>query len=235
MPQPDDTTILIAHTDSDMSCALAVELDADGYRVLQASTPATTAQLLADELAILLLGTVGKPGATAELLRELRAGALDCPAVLPVLTFGASDTVTQLRAYEAGSDHHLPTDVGYVLLRGIIAAVVRRCTMRERPAEVIEVGPLVIDTAQRQVRVDGELVTLTRREFELLCALATEPTRVFTKQQLLEDIWGYPDGRTRTLDSHACRLRRRLCAHAQGHELVKNCWGQGYSLLEPAG
>ncbi len=72
---------------------------------------------------------------------------------------------------------------------------------------------------------------LANKEFELLRALAAEPTRVFTKQELLRDVWGFrAAGRTRTLDSHASRLRRKL--DPERGRFVINCWGVGYRLVE---
>jgi DNA-binding response OmpR family regulator len=96
--------------------------------------------------------------------------------------------------------------------------------------EHVEIGALTIDVAARAARIDGELVQLTVREFDLLVALAKDPTRVFTKAELLSDLWNHPDPRsTRTLDSHACRLRRRLAEH--GQNMVCNEWGVGYRLV----
>jgi DNA-binding response OmpR family regulator len=81
------------------------------------------------------------------------------------------------------------------------------------------------------VRVGGRLVTLAAKEFALLRALAAEPTRVFTKDELLRDVWGFRSlGQTRTLDSHACRLRQKL--GAGGERFVVNVWGVGYRLVD---
>lgn len=81
--------------------------------------------------------------------------------------------------------------------------------------------------------VRGEPVVLAGKEYELLCKLATEPTRVFSKEVLLREVWGFRSlGRTRTLDSHASRLRRKLAAAGSG-ACVINIWGVGYRLLEP--
>ena len=94
----------------------------------------------------------------------------------------------------------------------------------------ISLVSLVVDTAAREVSVDGESIRVPAREFELLCTLAADPTRVFTKQELLKQIWGYEDPHsTRTLDSHACRLRRRL-AEGGRPGLVRAVWGVGYRL-----
>ena len=109
-----------------------------------------------------------------------------------------------------------------------MAAVLRRRDgRREGP---LRVGELVIDPVTRRVRVGDRDVALANKEFALLRALATEPRRVFTKDELLRDVWGYKSkGRTRTLDSHASRLRRKL--DPEGARFVFNCWGVGYRLV----
>lgn len=91
-------------------------------------------------------------------------------------------------------------------------------------------GPLVIDPAARSVSVgDGE-VSLARKEFSLLVMLAARPESVFSKQQLMREIWGYDTTeKTRTLDCHASRLRCKLAAAGAG-EMVINVWGTGYKL-----
>jgi DNA-binding response OmpR family regulator len=106
-------------------------------------------------------------------------------------------------------------------------------TGRPRVDEVVEAGPLRIDTRTRTVRVGGTRVTLSLKEFALLLELAREPERVFTKDELLRAVWGYKvECRTRTLDSHASRLRRKLRAADAETELVVNVWGIGYRLLD---
>jgi DNA-binding response OmpR family regulator len=96
----------------------------------------------------------------------------------------------------------------------------------------MRVGPLEIDVSSRSVRLHGALVELSQKEFALLRVLAGEPTRVFTKAELLRTVWGYRSvGTTRTLDSHACRLRAKLAG--RGDQWVINVWGVGYRLLDP--
>jgi DNA-binding response OmpR family regulator len=106
--------------------------------------------------------------------------------------------------------------------------------LRRRAAKrtgVIRVGELVVDPVTRSVRVGEREVALANKEFALLRALAAEPRRVFTKEELLREVWGFRSmGRTRTLDSHASRLRRKL--DPDGSRYVFNCWGVGYRLLE---
>ncbi len=96
----------------------------------------------------------------------------------------------------------------------------------------VEIGPLEIDPVRRRVTVGGEELHLAAKEFGLLRVLASDPTRVFTKQELLRDVWGYRStARTRTLDSHASRLRRKLNGAPERHFVI-NCWGVGYALVD---
>ena len=88
-----------------------------------------------------------------------------------------------------------------------------------------------VDVARREGRGRRQPVRLADKEFELLRALAADPTRVFTKLELLADVWGFRTReQTRTLDSHASRLRRKL--DPEGGRYVDNCWGVGYRLLD---
>jgi DNA-binding response OmpR family regulator len=103
----------------------------------------------------------------------------------------------------------------------------------EADAEPVVAGPVRIDPRTRRVTVDDRRVLLAQKEYELLWALAREPERVFTKEELLRSVWGFRNGsRTRTLDSHASRLRRKLRGAGPGAPLVVNVWGVGYRLLD---
>ncbi len=102
-----------------------------------------------------------------------------------------------------------------------------------RPARAARssVRDLAIDLAARTVRVGGERVQLSAKEYDLLVALAEDPERVFRKEDLLRNVWGFRSlGRTRTLDSHASRLRRKLNADGDC-AYVLNVWGVGYRLV----
>ena len=89
-----------------------------------------------------------------------------------------------------------------------------------------------MDRVARTVTVAGRNVHVASKEFELLAKLASSPRRVFTKDEILRDVWGYrSDLRTRTLDSHASRLRRKL-GHAGGGCFIVNVWGVGYKLID---
>ncbi len=111
-------------------------------------------------------------------------------------------------------------------------AVLRRTARRQHPR--LSVRDLEIDLASRVVRVGGAGVQLSAKEFDLLVALAEDPERVYRKEELLRDVWGFRSlGRTRTLDSHASRLRRKLNPNGEAVYIV-NVWGVGYRLVPAA-
>src|SRR5262249_28737023 len=131
----------------------------------------------------------------------------------PVIVLGPADadTVDRVHAFRRGCDDYVARPFDYQELVERIRAVLRR--VQPEPAELVEAGPVSIDTRTRDVRVDGVRVQLAQKEYDLLLCLAREAERVFTKAELLRDVWNYrASGRTRTLDSHASRLRRKLKA-----------------------
>ena len=146
---------------------------------------------------------------------------------MPVIVLGPeeADAVDRVRAFDRGADDFVARPFLYDELLARIRAVLRR--VAPPPGTVIEAGELVIDRSTRCVTVAGRLLPLPVKQFDLLAKLASDPTRVFSKDELLKDVWGYRSiGRTRTLDSHASRLRRRL-AEATETPYVVNAWGVG--------
>ena len=151
----------------------------------------------------------------------------------PVIVLGpaGSDPYERVRAFRRGCDDYLVRPFHYDELVERMRAVLRRAG--KRPSATV-LGPLAIDHRARVVSVNGRRVELCQKEYELLVRLAAEPERVFSKDELMRDIWDYrAHTRSRTVDAHASRLRRKLRAHAPGAELVDNVWGVGYRLLSP--
>jgi DNA-binding response OmpR family regulator len=160
-------------------------------------------------------------------VEEYRARHGDVPVI--VLGEPESDAVDRVRALERGCDDFLVRPFAYEELLARMRAVLRRTA--PAPHEVRRAGPIVADLATRSVSVGEVPVSLAGKEYELLLKLMTDATRVFTKEQLLREVWGFRSlGRTRTLDSHASRLRRKLAAAGAGGAVV-NVWGVGYRLL----
>ena len=231
-------TIIVADEDAATRAFLADNLTADGYEVLVASCAVEVgARASRGPVALLVLGDFERLGASVALLRAIRAGdglhgQLD-PA-LPVLVLSTDGgELAVLRALDAGADDVVGKPFSDPVLRARIACVLRRASSRVGPA-VQRVGELEVDRTAREVRLHGEPVELSAKEFAPLSVLVGEPTRVFTKDELLRDVWGFRSpGRTRTLDSHACRLRVKLAAVA-GDRFVVNVWGVGYRLVDTA-
>ena len=147
-----------------------------------------------------------------------------------ILLAPSSDPVERVRALDRGADDVMGRPFAYEELLARIRALLRRSTTST--AEVLLAGELVVDRRTRRVSVRETLVGLSAKEFELLAWLAAEPYRVFTKEELLREVWGYRAlGRTRTLESHASRLRKKLRLAEDDHFIV-NIWGVGYRLLE---
>ena len=146
-----------------------------------------------------------------------------------IVLSGRGADADRVRGFEAGADDYLVKPFHYPELEARIRAILRR--RQDRRQGALRVGGLLVDPARREVRVEGRPVKLANKEFALLHALASDPTRVFTKAELLRDVWGFRSaGRTRTVDSHASRLRRKL--DPEHGRWVVNSWGHGYKLIE---
>jgi DNA-binding response OmpR family regulator len=169
-----------------------------------------------------------------ELCRRLREGrpGSSWGREVPVILLGSqeSDPVDRVRAFDRGCDDYLDRPFHYDELVARIRAVLRRAAPPE--SERLAADEIEIDRPTRRVTVAGTRVDLPTKEYELLVKLASDPRRVFTKDELLREVWGFRShGRTRTLDSHASRLRRRL-TRSGGRSYVRNVWGVGYCLLD---
>jgi DNA-binding response OmpR family regulator len=230
------TALLLAEPEPDARGSLARHLADDGFDVHGAAAVAealTLAERARPDL--VLLGSELGEASGAGLVRLLREGepGRSWNRDVPVIVLGASETgpLERVRAFDGGCDDFVvrPFDYGELVAR--IRAVLRR-TAATRERRRIEVAGLVLDRVTRHVSLDGRRITLASKEFALLGTLAAEPDRVFTKEELLRDVWGFQAAaRTRTLDSHACRVRRKL-AGGRAAPFVVNVWGVGYRLMD---
>jgi DNA-binding response OmpR family regulator len=230
-------TILLIEDDRATRRFLADNLTADGYEVLEAECADDGERMLASEfpdLAILDLGLPDRDG--LELLVAVReadriAGRFDPDLPIVVLS-GRTGELDRLRGFERGCDDYLIKPFSYKELQARVGAVLRRRQRRPGPGKM-RIGPLEIEPLARRVWLSGEEVRLSKKEFALLRALASDPTRVFTREELLRGVWGFRSmGHTRTLDSHASRLRKKLARGGQRY--IVNVWGVGYRLIDGA-
>lgn len=209
------TALLLAEPESAVRSFLQQQLTSDGFDVL-AFEDADDMPRAADPDVVVL----GDP----EALDRCRVG--DCP----VIVLGRADATERVRALER-CDDYLSRPFAYEELVARIRAVLRRGRPR---AELIDLGELVLDRAARRVIVRGCDIVLASKEYALLLRMAQEPDRVFTREQLLRDVWGYRTFvPTRTVESHASRVRCKL-ANAGLLGWVVNAWGVGYKLRPTA-
>jgi DNA-binding response OmpR family regulator len=229
-------TLLLVEDDPAIRTFLADNLTADGFDLLVADSARDARRLLETKAPDLAIVDVGLPDASGlELIATVRAADAAASRLDPHQPFlvisGRGTELDRLRGFERGCDDYVVKPFSYPELLGRIRALLRRCRPRRRLGS-LRVGELELDPLTRDVRLRGRLLELSQKEFALLRALAAEPTRVFTKEELLRDVWGFRSlGTTRTLDSHACRLRRKL--GFDGDSFVVNVWGVGYRLLDP--
>jgi DNA-binding response OmpR family regulator len=231
----DPATILVVEDDEPTRTFLADNLTADGYELLVAENAAEGLAQLETKFPDLALIDLGLPDRSGlDVVARVRASdgvasRID-PAVPIVVLTGRAGELDRLRGFERGCDDYVCKPFSYPELRARVEALLRRAELRRRPGRT-RVGDLEIDAASRVVRLRGAPIALSQKEFALVRALASEPTKVFTKDELLRTIWGFRTlGSTRTLDSHACRLRHKLGLF--GDRFVVNVWGVGYRLVD---
>lgn len=213
------SAVLLAESEEATRSFLERHLAQDGFEVVGAED-GEALELLERVCPDLVL--IGDPQGL-ELCRRLRERDRDVPVIL--LGPQESDPVDRVRAFDRGCDDYLDRPFHYDELVARIRAVLRRVAPPE--SESMSAGEIEIDRPTRRVTVAGRRVILPSKEYELLLKLASDPHRVFTKDELLREVWGFrAQARTRTLDSHASRLRRRLAG-----PYVQNVWGVGYCLL----
>ena len=196
--------ILVAEEDPVIRTFLADNLTADGYEIVIADDRADALRALEVERPDLVVCDVN--GETLSLLDAVRGGdgvasRIDPDTPLIVLT-GQTDELSRLRFFDRGCDDVLAKPFSYHELRARVRALLARSY--ERRAHGLRVGPLTIDPTSRQVFLHGTPVALAKAEFALLRQLASHPTRVFTKEELLRAVWG---SRSLRLQPHLGRAR----------------------------
>ncbi|MGC9219751.1 MAG: response regulator transcription factor [Solirubrobacteraceae bacterium] len=233
------STILLVDGNRVARGSLAEQLCADGYNVLEAGAGGSALKLLESQFVdAAVIDRALADGDGLGLLTAIRgagtvAARLDVDLPIIMTSAGAS-WLDRVRGLERGCDDYLASPFPYPELHARLVALLRR-RVRMAVGARLRVGPLEVNALARQAWVDGRALALSGKEFSLLQTLAREPTRVFSREELMVAVWGWAGSgragyRTRTLDQHASRLRRKLAVH--GVSFVVNVWGVGYRLLD---
>lgn len=230
-------TILVAGPNLPGRAFLSDNLAADGHHILAAATATAAWQMLCEKVVDLVVVDVSDVGRLdrhgVELIQRVRQSAREgapVDASVPVVVLAPRLVeVERLRVFEHGCDDLIAHPYSYPELRARITALLRRARGQWAPSRT-RIGSLELDAGSRQVWLDARPLDLSNKEYGLLTVLASEPSRVFSRQELLQRVWGFQgDDRTRTVDVHASRLRRKL-AHGR-EQFVINSWGEGYKLV----
>lgn len=149
---------------------------------------------------------------------------------LPIIMLSARSTeFDQLTAFDAGADDYVTKPCSPSVLMKRVAALLRRGTGSSEETNVMALDELKLDSTAHEVWLDGHSISLTLKEYSILQKLLAVPGRVFTREQLLDDIWGFDfDGDVRTVDSHVARLRTKLGEWGAQH--IRTIYGAGYKL-----
>jgi len=220
--------IMVVDDDSNICELLRLYLVKDGYEVVIAHNGASALDMFASEKPDLILLDVMMPELDGwQVCREIRKKS-DCPIIMVTAKSEVFDKVLGL---ELGADDYVvkPFEMKEVLAR--VKAVLRRSSADER-REVREVSyeNLYINMETYEMRVCGQAVPTPPKEMELIFHLASNPNRVYTRDQLLDEVWGFEYyGDSRTVDVHVKRLREKLDGASEKWEL-KTVWGVGYKF-----
>jgi DNA-binding response OmpR family regulator len=225
------TTLLVVEDDAAIRSALVRGLAERGHAVdsVAAGMPALESVVHGRPDAVLL--DLGLPDVDGLAVLAMLRGVSDVPVI--VITAQDDDQMI-VRALDAGADDYVVKPFGLDQIAARVRAVLRRGGTTDG-AGPITVGGLVVDTRSRTVTLDGEPVALSRKEFDLLAAIASRAGEVVSKRELLAEVWqqGYGGG-DRTVDVHLSWLRRKLGESASQPRYLHTVRGVGVRLVDPA-
>lgn len=228
--------ILVVEDDPDISHLLEIHLKDNAFEVDVVSNGIDGLELARTQSYQLIVLDLMLPGLDGlEVCRHLRNQAVTVPILM--LTARSSE-IDRVLGLELGADDYLTKPFSIMELQARIKAILRRVDIsnQHQPANLadkIEAGKLLIDVSRRHVLIDNQAVELTAKEFDLLLYFARHPGQVFSRGQLLDQVWGYShNGYEHTVNSHINRLRRKIEADAEQSQYIETVWGVGYRFRE---
>jgi DNA-binding response OmpR family regulator len=231
-------TVFVLEDDVDISRLVQYHLEKAGFTVRTFATGRTVVSDAEQTPPVLFLLDVMVPeGDGMDLCRRLRAHSTLSAVPIIFLTARAAEN-DRVRGLELGADDYITKPFGTRELVARVRAVLRRSEPKAEPAEstVLEIEDLQIDSAAMQLRVKGELVVMTATEFRLLDYLARHPGRMFSRDHLLDAVWG--DSRfvtPRSVDVYVRRIREKIEADPETPRYLKTMRGAGYRFEIPRG
>jgi DNA-binding response OmpR family regulator len=216
-------TILVTEDDANIRRLIRDHLVKEGYRVLESGDGAEALRVMESHHIDLLVTDVMMPAIDGlELTSDLRRSGYEFPILMITALESFED---KKNGFSSGGDDYMvkPVDMEEMLLR--VAALLRRAKIAS--SKVLEIGSTVLNQEQMTITSDETVIELPSKEFQLLHKLLSNPRKIFTRQQLMDEIWGYDvQSSERTVDVHIKRLREKLTAIVD-FEIV-TVWGLGY-------
>ena len=226
--------VLIVEDDPHIAELLRMHLCDDGFTVVHAADGNEGLRELEGGQWDALVLDVMLPGIDGlEICRRARAMARYTPIII---ISARSSEVHRILGLELGADDYLAKPFSVLELVARVRALLRRTEAMARIARAgsgrIDLGNLSIEPLEREVTLDGRLIELTPREFDLLYFFARHPGRVFSRLDLLNKVWGYQhDGYEHTVNTHINRLRIKVEANVAEPRRILTVWGRGYKLV----
>jgi len=233
-PLPDSpaASVCLVLIDDDIRVRTWIELSLPerGYHVCTAETGLAGVRAVIDQHPHVVLLDLGLPDVDGvEVLKMIRA-----VSAVPIIVITASDSErSTIRCLEAGADDYVIKPLSAEQLDARMRAVRRRLQREAQPT--VSVGGLCITVSSRRATLDGKVLTLTPKEFDLLAYLAAHPGRVVTRRELLATVWARPwGGADKTVDVHVSLLRRKLGESASSPRYLRALRGIGVKLVDPS-
>jgi DNA-binding response OmpR family regulator len=237
-PLADSKLILVIEDDLDISHLLEINLRDNAYEVDVANNGLDGFELACTKKYQLIVLDLMLPGLDGlEICKRLRSRKNTVPILMLTAKTSELDRVLGL---ELGADDYLSKPFSIMELQARVKAILRRVDLSSQPAtisasETINSGGLYINVPGRHVKVDGQALELTAREFDLLLHFARHPGRVYSRGQLLDQIWGYShSGYEHTVNTHINRLRKKIEGNPEQANYIETVWGVGYRFRELA-
>ncbi len=223
------TRILIVEDDPKIAALVLKNLEAAGYACDTAASGEAGLQVLQRAQPALVILDVTLPGIDGhEVTRQVRRTS-QVPIIMLTARAGDSDKVL---GFEIGADDYVTKPFSPQELVARVRALLRRAAFEPRDV-LVERGALHIDADRREVRVDGTRIETTSLEFDLLHFMAARPGRVFSREALMDQVWGHDRVvDTRSIDSIVSRLRRKLEPDPAKPRYIQTVWGAGYRFAE---
>ncbi len=220
---------LIVEDDRDISQLLKIHLKDLGFEVIQAFDGVSALKHFRDnKINICILDLMLPELSGKEVCKEIRKIDTNIPILILSVK---SDLIDKVSLFDVGADDYLtkPFEISELLAR--VKALLKR-QKNSISKNILNFKNLELDKEKRTVRVRGESLSLTRKQFDLLFFLAQSPERVYNREELLNYVWGYESvGYEHTIDSHINRLRRKIEKDPQNPEIILTVWGMGYKFV----